>query len=118
MKTIKYLLIILLPMLALCGCENDDAGNPSFSDNEIYIYTDWAQEVTGTIGTAFTINITNVSPANDTYTYNWTIDGVTVSTERNLKYIPTVAVASAVLKVTVTRSTGASTSRVATLIVQ
>jgi len=85
MKTLKYFLLIILPLFAFVSCENDDGENPGFADDEVpRIYMDWQTHLTRKVGE--TISFTpDISPS-DGASYRWTLDGEVISTEKDLEY--------------------------------
>lgn len=85
MKTLKYLLFAIVPLFMLTGCEDDDGKNPSFADDEVpRIYMDWQEFVTRKVGDVLKFT-PNVSPS-DGATYEWTLDGEVISTDKDLEY--------------------------------
>lgn len=84
MKTLRYLIIAIIPLFAFCGCE-DEAGNPSFGADEIpRIYIEWQEYTARKVGDVLSFK-PQVSPS-DGASYKWTMDGVTISTEKDLEY--------------------------------
>lgn len=114
MKDLKYILFALLPLFALYSCEDDDGKNPSFGDEDVpHIYVDWQENRAAKVGDIVDIPL-QVSPS-DGATYEWTLDGVVISKERDLKY-PITENMVRELKFVVTRN-GIQNSRTANLLV-
>ncbi|NDV78719.1 glycosyl hydrolase family 18 protein [Dysgonomonas sp. 511] len=108
MKTLKYILFVILPLFAFISCENDDGDNPGFADDEVpRIYMDWQQYLTRNVGDVITLS-PMVSPS-DGATYKWTLDGEVISTEKDFSYTITQKMVG-LLKFEVTRKE-ASNSR-------
>jgi hypothetical protein len=90
MKNLLYILTILV-MTLFASCTDDSGSNPEFTSDEIpYIYCNWVQNMTGTVGTEISIKMM-ISPADGSVTYKWTLDGNTISTDLSLAYTPTEA---------------------------
>ncbi len=101
MKTLKYLLLAILPLFFFISCENDDGDNPGFADDEVpRIYIDWQEYMTRNVGDVITFS-PQVSPS-DGASYKWTLDDKVISTEKDLSYTITEKMIG-VLKFTVTR---------------
>lgn len=85
MKNIKYLFILVLPLLFFVSCTDDDARNPKFDDDALpMIYVDWNQNIARKLGETITI-APEVSPSDGT-TYKWKLGEVVISTEKDLNY--------------------------------
>lgn len=85
MKTIKYFLFALIPLMAFYSCKNDDGNNPGFDDDEVpRIYVEWQQYTARKVGDVVSIK-PSVSPS-DGASYRWTLDGEVLSTEKDLEY--------------------------------
>lgn len=85
MKQIINFLIVLVCLLGYTNCTNDSAENPIFADDELYIYTDYAKTLTGTVGVPFTYKILT-SPADNSVTVEWLLDGQVISQSNTLTY--------------------------------
>jgi len=87
MKFIK-LFILALMVAGLASCKKDEGSNPVFGPDEVYIYTN-STSFGFTQGTTANIPML-VSPNDGSINFRWSIDGVVISTERDLVYIFTV----------------------------
>ncbi len=115
MKALKYLLFAIIPLFIFSGCENDDADNPVFADNEMpRIFMDWQANLARKLGETLTLSPV-VSPS-DGATYKWTLDGEVISTDRELNYALNEVLVNAELKFEVTRN-NISNSRQAEILV-
>jgi hypothetical protein len=115
MKNLLYIFTILA-MTLFTSCGDDSGSNPEFASDEIpYIYCTWIENLTATVGTPLTVDLL-VSPADGSVTYKWTLDGTSISTDRDLNYTPTKA-GTYVLRFEATRN-GKTNSRQANLTVK
>ena len=74
MKT-KYIFLILCFLgIAMGSCKDDSASNPTFADDELYIYTDMLESVSAIAGTLTEFPIL-VSPADGSVSVKWLLDG-------------------------------------------
>ena len=73
MKT-KYIFLILCFLgIAMGSCKDDSASNPTFADDELYIYTDMLESVSAIAGTLTEFPIL-VSPADGSVSVKWLLD--------------------------------------------
>ena len=101
MKTLRYILIAIIPLFALCSCE-DEVGNPSFESDDIpRIYIEWQEYTAKKVNDVLSFK-PQISPS-DGASYTWTLDGDTISTEKDLEYKITEEMIG-VLKFEVTRN--------------
>lgn len=85
MKLIKYISASLLMIILFTACENDNAGNPAFADDEMpSIYMDWAGTYVYKIGDVVKFTA-QVSPA-DGATCRWLVDDKVVSETTSVEY--------------------------------
>lgn len=115
MKTLKYILYIILPIFLLQGCEDHDKNQSFFADDElprIFMET-WSGtqpvELGGTVKW-----VPEVSPS-DGASYEWTLDGEVITTEKDFEYTAN-ELGEYDLKFEVTRN-GVTNSRSAKLLV-
>ena len=79
MKT-KYIFLILCFLgIAMGSCKDDSASNPTFADDELYIYTDMLESVSAIAGTLTEFPIL-VSPADGSVSVKWLLDGEVIGT--------------------------------------
>lgn len=85
MKYINYCCFIVLIMLLFSACQNDNAENPSFSDDEMpVIHMDWAGTYVYKVGDIVKFNA-QVSP-NDQTTCRWLVNDKVVSESLSIEY--------------------------------
>ena len=85
MKT-KYIFLILCFLgIAMGSCKDDSASNPTFADDELYIYTDMLESVSAIAGTLTEFPIL-VSPADGSVSVKWLLDGEVIRTAPTLSY--------------------------------
>ena len=85
MKT-KYIFLILCFLgIAMGSCKDDSASNPTFADDELYIYTDMLESVSAIAGTLTEFPIL-VSPADGSVSVKWLLDGEVIGTAPTLSY--------------------------------
>ena len=81
MKT-KYIFLILCFLgIAMGSCKDDSASNPTFADDELYIYTDMLESVSAIAGTLTEFPIL-VSPADGSVSVKWLLDGEVIGTKQ------------------------------------
>ena len=87
----EYIVLIVSTICILTGCSTNEESQVVFGKNElpkIYMVS-WQTNQSVLIGKAIVFS-PSVSPS-DGATYKWTLDGVVISTEKNLNYIVTNA---------------------------
>ena len=67
------------------SCKDDSASNPTFADDELYIYTDMLESVSAIAGTLTEFPIL-VSPADGSVSVKWLLDGEVIGTAPTLSY--------------------------------
>ncbi len=116
MNKIKYLILSVIALSVFSSCEDDSADNPAFGSDDIpaiYSTVAWTDGVTVKYENKLSIQ-PQVSPS-DGATYEWSIDGVVVSTEKDIdRVMDTPGIYT--LKFTAERN-GVSNSRTTQLIV-
>lgn len=115
MKTLKYILFIITSLLVFQGCSDDEKNQSVFADDELprIFMEQWAGTQSVKKGGTVKWN-PEVSPS-DGASYQWTLNGEVVSTEKNYEQtFPEVGVHE--LKFEVTRN-GVVNSRTAKLLV-
>lgn len=84
MKLLKYMLFLLVG-LASCAC-TEEAGNPAFADDELYIYDQTAATLTTMVGEEFKMSLT-VSPNDGSVECCWLLDEQPISYSKDLVYV-------------------------------
>lgn len=87
MKTIiKYVTFLIFTILIFSACNNNEGSQSVFGYDELpkIFFTTWAANQSVVKDSIISYS-PFVSPA-DGATYKWTLDGVVISTEKNLKY--------------------------------
>ena len=85
----KKTMILLFAMLAtmLAGCEKE-VENPSFDDNELYIYYEsWFETETMLVGETYESPALAVSPNDGSVKCYWQINGATVAEGLTMTYV-------------------------------
>jgi|GEM_PF-844747 len=115
MKIINYYIAIIVSALIFNGCVDDSGSNPEFGDKDIpRIYINWQANMAYKLGQ--TVVLEPIVSPSDGATYNWTLNGETISTGKDLNYQLNDFLIDAELKFEVTRN-GVSNHRVASLLV-
>jgi len=116
MKTINNILLIigmLLPTIFF-SCTEEEAGNPTFGDQDMpIIHMDWVENYAFRVGDVINMQ-PQISPS-DGATYKWLFDGNVISTDKNVEYTLNEA-GTFTLQFEVERN-GVKNSRVATVLV-
>lgn len=85
MKLMKYIYASFLIVLMFSACQDDNASNPSFADDEMpCIYMDWAGTYVYKVGDVIKF-AAQVSPA-DGATFRWLVDDMVVSETTSVEY--------------------------------
>lgn len=83
---IKYLkFAAVIACIILSACQKEE-GNPVFGDDELYIYENVAETYNLKIGDEFMLEMI-VSPNDGSVECVWKLDGLAISTSKNLVYV-------------------------------